>query len=537
MQLRSELLTFLTEQELFDEDRTKVDGLRFEDVIADAAVRWLKRYVETGKLDEAISLASQLRNGAHHLIVGGGMLAQAELSTWEALARIYRGSREEKDYQKAETLLVTANQELTELAAPTEQFIRWSAIIARNYNNLGYLRRIQGQFIAASAAYRKALPHWRFVKLEAEHANTLTNLSFALALSGKFQEARRRVEDALNLRKKLGTRIPLALTYSTWAAIEIQAGSPWEAEPLAQSALNISQGLEFLRGTGLALLVLSEAHRFMSEKQDLTIGEKRELLQDALSEANRALEIFSEEDQEPERRLSALYQRGVTLRQLSRVAESEVLESQYGIEAVEDLQKVRAIARENELWQKHLDASLGLAWTYYYQGSPETLSDFLNLLMEEIKLQFSSYLITKQQGPQITAGTVLDVFSQLGRLEVLQGVIAMNRFEAGEKKPTYPALREAVSHFTLAIAYDELVSESSQGIRRALNTILDQLKGLNAREMVAAFESIAETAQAYDSIEEGGRLWQELEESFGPYETHRRLASQNTGDSLLLTTW
>ncbi len=544
MQLRAEILTFVAEQDPSGKQEIIADGLRRADLEADAAIRWVKRYVEQQNLDEAWRTVQALHNGKHDLIAAGGVLAEAERDTWEALVCIYRG-----DIGQAEPLLLTANDRLRELMVIEEisaaQSIRWSAILARNYNNLGYLRRVQGQFIAAAKAYQDALPHWRLTKLEAEQANTLTNLAYVLALSGRFEEARQRLEDALNLRMKLGTRVPLVLTYNTRAAVEVHAGQYHAAEPHAEKALQISQNLNFDRGVGLSLLTLSRLHRFMSEHPGTPSKNKLRLLKQSLEEAKKALKHFTE-DEEPERRLEGFYEQGLTHRQLTLIDADEALE--HGELAICNLEEARDIARSEHLWQKYMDASLGLAWTYYYlqREQPERTVEieewedpesFLEALDKEIKEKFGSYLITRYGKPEIEASdaVIIDVFSQLGRLHVLRGVIAMDRFEVRtEGPPPYTHLRTAISEFVLALEYSEQVGEEYQGIRRGLHTIHDRLKGLNVDEVLVAFETIRETAKDYEPIAERNRLWHELENAFGSYEQYKLLTSKQERGTFLL---
>jgi tetratricopeptide (TPR) repeat protein len=533
MQLRAELLSFVAEQDPSGKQEVVADGLRRADLEADSAIRWVKRYVERQNLNEAWRIVQILRNGGRDLVAGGGVLAKAELSTWEALVRIYRGDNEQKDLGRAEELLFEANDQLRRFDAPGSQSKRSSAISARNYNNLGYLRRVQGQFIAASEAYKDAIPDWRLTKLEAEQANTLTNLAYALALSGNFEVARHQIEDALNLRRQLGTRVPLALAYNTRAAVEVHAGRYREAEPYAKKAREISETLDFRRGMGLSLLTLSRLHRFLSEDPETLPENKPKLLSTSLQEAKEALEQFPE-DREPERRMDALYEQGLTQRQLTLAEEDQA--RQHGEAAIRNLKAARDIAESEELWQKYLDASLGLAWTYYYlrresvnldRKDPET---YLAALEADIERDFGDYLITQNQKPKIEDDTIIDIFSQLGRLHVLRGVMAMDRFDAGTKEAPYPDLRSAIQAFVLSMEYSELVSTDYQGIRRALNTIRRRLRGLNVQEIVAAFDAIRELAEEWETIMLENRLWRELEGTFGSYERYKELASKQVSE-------
>lgn len=513
MQLRSELLAFLAEQ---DPSGTspKIDGLSRGDVTADAAVRWVKRAVEAQQYEEALDIVKRLREDSHHLVEENHLI-QAELNTWEGLAYVYLG-----DYQAAQTSLERASTVLTGLEhkISNSQLPQWCAIRARNYNNLGYLYRVQGRLKATTDNYQHALPYWRSVGIEAEQANTLTNLAYTLALIGQFETARHHAADALNLRKKLGTRAPLALTFNVLAGIEVQAGHYREAEPYAQRALQLSRALGFQRGEGLALLMLSDIHRFRAESPGVNAEEKGKLLSSAFQEAEAALNIFPG-PAEPERTIEAWYQRGIAMRNTCLVAQDKM--EACSVTAVADLNNARTLAEKEGLWPHYFDVSLGLAWTYYYTHS-ETLADLLQEIEDKLSSKFDHYRITKGKIPQIDETTVVEIFEQLARLQVLHGVLVLDAYEGSPKKQPYDKLREAVRYFTLALEYDEIIAPDAQGIRRALNTIHNKLKSRNNYEMIAIYEAIEETAKEFGLIKEDLRLWREMGE-YGPYEVFQLL--------------
>lgn len=514
VQLRAEMLSFLSERDPSGKAE-EIDGLRRADVVADAAVRWVKRLTEGGRYADALRIAEHLCQEARELIEAGGGLAAAELDVWKGLACTYTG-----DYENAEKLLVQAEKTLEQMQVPENQLVRWSAILARAYNNVGYLSRVQGRFIAAVEAYQRALPHWRYVKIEAEQANTLTNLAFASALRGGFGKARRYAQDALTLRERLGHRVPVVLACNALAEIETLAGHLVEAEPHAQRALSLSQALGFERGKGLALLTLAAIRRFRSEYPGLSLQDRVSLLNQALASAKDAAGVFSRV-QEPEQEIKALYEQGLASRELCRVAGPET-KSVYAKEAEEYLGQARKRAKEEGLWLLYLDGSLGLAWTYYYNNDSK-LKGILKEVDKDIEEHFSDYQIKAGKLPEVKGSMLAGVFGQLARLHVLRGVLAMDAFEKSDKQPPYPALQEAAHEFVLTLEYDAIV-ENQQGTRRALNTIYNRLKKLNTRELKAFYDAVETAAVNLGWDREDCHLWQEVENAFGPYEVIRRLA-------------
>ena len=510
-QLQAELLGFLAERDPTGEAE-EVDGLRRADVLADAAIRWVRRLISQGKHEEAREVAECLRKEVADLLEGGGDLTQADLDVSEAVVHIYLG-----EFDKAEELLNQARARLSKLKVSPEQESRVEAIRARLHNNLGYLQRVQSRYIAAVKNYRLAIPLWRKLIIETEHANTLTNLGYALARLGRFDAARRLIRDALNLHRSMGLIRPLALAINARAEVELSAGEYLEAQDYATWALEIAKQIPFPRGAGLAHITLASCYRFMSEPP-CRKEERLKFLKEALDHSKEALKIFPEEVQEPERLANAYYVRGIAHREFCHtpmlIEEEEV--EKHSRQAEEDLTKAMEIAEENNLWEHYLDAAMGLAWLYYYLNQEEKLKAHLQKIEEEIHHRFPAYLITEERFPKVQDDTLLGVFTQMARMHVLKGVKAMDAFEGSEKKPPYEELKAAAREFAIAMEYDHLIADDFRDLRRAMNVIYDRLKGLNAEEMQAFYEAVRETAG--DFKWERCHFLEKLEDHFGPYE-------------------
>ncbi|MGC8947568.1 MAG: AAA family ATPase [Anaerolineae bacterium] len=511
IQLRAELLDFWRERDPQD-SADAVNGLPRADFMADAAIRWVKRLIAAGRYEDAGGVIHRLREDAKDLIEKGGEVAATELDLAEALLLTYRGQIKE-----AETLLLGAKEKI-EAVPSSERTVRWNILEGQLYNTLGYLRRVQGQFIAAAEMYWRALPYWRGLNMEAEQANTLTNLAFALMLRGEFSAARLHARDALGLRRKQGLPARVALTLNTLAGIEIYAGDYREAEKYALQALEIARQMQFPRGEGLAHLSLAACYRFMSEPP-CPAQERVALLEKSLEHSQEALRIFSGEPQEPERLISAWYEKGIAHREFCRPPTLEGIDIGAHIKEAENaLKPAMEMARQNGLWAQYLDGAMGLAWMYYYTTQENALEQHLQIIEREIQEQFASYLITPSSSPAIREDTVLGVFAQLARLHVLKGVQSMDAFERSEKKPPYPDLRIAAQEFALALEYDALIAKDFRDMRRAVRVIYERLKGLNARELTTIYDAVSELAEKFQRDREKWFFWERLHTLFGPYE-------------------
>lgn len=523
-QLQVELMEFLREQA--PQGHTdRVQNLSLAEVRADAAVRWVKRQIVAGEYDKAKLLVERLRGEARYLIADGGPLTQAELDIAEAAIHFYQGNLIEAEHR-----LYEAQQRLGALEVSSETRIRHSAILGRLYNHWGYLRRVQGQFIAAAEMYWKALPHWRAVKMEAEQANTLTNLAFVLALRGEFDPACRHANDALKLRQGLGLAGAVSLALNTRAQIEIYAGDYRAAEEWAHRALAVAREVDFHRGEGLAALSLAACYRYMSEPP-CPAATRKSRLEKSLEYSHQAKEIFSQRLLEPERLGTAYYEEAIAHREFCRPPLIEGVDiEQHARQSESSFRQAMEISEKHKLWVLYLDAAMGLAWLYHYTGADEKLRLHQAKVEQLIQEQFAQYQITPETSPIIQENTILAVFSQMARLHILKGVRALDRFaptQESQLHPPYPSLRQAAREFALALEYDALVAENFRDLRRALNLIHNRLKVLNVSELRTFYDAVAGMADEFPwkARKEDWRLWKELVKHFGPYEELHQLAA------------
>ncbi len=175
---------------------------------------------------------------------------------------------------------------------------------------------MQSKINKAYTMYNKALPYWRGLNMEVEQALILNNQAFTEGLMGKFGDARRHVQDALSLRTRLGSGPQIVLSETTWAEIETYAGYFREAFGHADRALKLAFRLDFLRGEGLARLALAAIYRYQAEPENITDRPIRAILEDAMENAGKALEIFKSPEEDAEFHVRALYEMGVIYRQM-----------------------------------------------------------------------------------------------------------------------------------------------------------------------------------------------------------------------------
>jgi tetratricopeptide (TPR) repeat protein len=463
------------------------------------------------------------------LLPSGDRLAWAELTTWETLTQLYGGLA---SLETIEQTLQSAVKELERLPVTW----RRCAALARAHNNLGYLYRMQGRHGGAIGAYAAAIPLWRAVKIEAEHANTLNNLAFARAEVGDFGTGRRQAEDALELRQKAGARLQIGLSLNTLAHIAIRSELYITARYHAGRALELLKAAQDARGCGLALTALAEAKRRFASEGPCPDEEADQLLEEAVAHAQEATDIL-ELIKEPSRQVEALIELGCAYRdrmKLWRRYRKEGVEelAQKGVTA---LQRAGKLAADQGITYRQADALINEAWLHYYlEGYYKFVVERPDKAKEEVKeidrclrdvpgheqrpgMIPPQYFITKHGVPELDRERlIVPMLAQLGKAHLLWGQVAFNRFTDGETG----ALPKAIEYYTLSLAYDDMVSPAQfRDKRRGKDRIYERLKKLNPDEWQTVYKAVNDTEETYRLGRSEMRRF--LEDNFGPPESFR----------------
>lgn len=498
MQLRDEMLSFV--REAFGDERTEVRGLQRGDVERHAALLWIWRYVWSIRFEEARRIVQYLRTKETKFLDRGGPLAWAELGVYEGWIAAFSGS----DLRETEGQLRDTIETLLQLQ-PEQVFEQWrrDVLLAKAYNIVGYLLRVQGRFQAACDAYRRALPYWRERERELDHAETLNNLAWASAEAGRFGRALRYCQDGLELREQLGHRYLIALSYNTLGLIAIKNDQPHRGRVHCERALAIFRDLGMPRGIGLACTALAEAHRRSADAPGVYFPtEKSERLHLAEEFAKQAVQIFRDEVPERLRLVEALNELGCIYRNWARLRleyrdeqdpNREEL-TKAGIAALEEAARLAA----DEFPYRQVDALVNLAWLYFYTGQFECALDTLD---EAEKRVPQAYYITAESGAPQLEDAMSFLWTQMGKAHLLRGQIALqqywNRPSAKGKVRDTLLVQQVAEHFTLTLAYTELFADDFHGMRGAKDTMYNTLRGVNLEELQALYRGVDATAQKY----------------------------------------
>lgn len=526
VQLSDEMLFFVREV-LQEED--EIQGLRRDDVERDSALRWGWRYMYDANPEQAYRVAQYLRGEDAAFIAAGGPLAEAELDILEGWAAAFLG----RELEVTEKPLRDAVQTLSQLRPTSEyEHLRRRVLLAQGYNILGYLLRVQGRFRSACETYRHALPLWRELRREADHAETLNNLAWANAEAGNFGQALRRCQDGLKIRESLGYRFLTALSYNTLGQIETKADQPHRGYEHCKLALEMFEELAMPRGVGLASIGLAEAYRRRAETPLVyTTTRKVKLLREAQGFAEQAVAIFRDQVPEGLRLVEALNELGCTCRNWARLGVDynkpddptwdELIEQ--GIESLEEAARLSA----EELSYRQVDALVNLSWLYFYADKPELATETLRRVEKAVP---QAYFITQEKGLPDVEDPIAFLWVQLGKARLLQGEMTLKQYTEAGRKPgevrEETLWQQVAEHFTMALAYNELFADDFRDMRRAKDTMYDALRDINTQELAALFKGVDSTAGAYQmkirSRKPGElarpRMRNFLEENFGTME-------------------
>jgi len=526
IQIQAELLVFLDERDPSGQ-QPFIDGLEREVVLGVAALRTVVRRYAENDYAGVIQHAQRLRQEEAHTLQTAGGSTEAALNIWEALARIGRASKEEQDLERADSLLGTAERILKAIdeSPDVSEARRWRArtLLALASHARGFGLRARGQIRPAIDAYRRAAVLWRRVDVPICLAWTLNNLGFVESEEGNFAAGQALVEESLAIRRKLGARALIGLSYSTLARVLTLAGDYRSAATSAERALRLFQAVEYRLGQGLALRNLAEALR-RSVTRDDDPAKRVQILYEAYACAHAAYERFAAMGDRL-RQIESLIEEGCALRDLIGIKHDHpsLLKEDLDTlmqQSVQAQERAADLARQTNNVFRQVDACVNIAYAGFNGERLDIIEKGLVAAREAIP---DHYLITRHRIPDSRDQSIQNpqVFNQLARIHMLIGYRLFAHYQrrnrsAGNVKDVAQeyariaasfvdeisadfqsvndCLRYAVHHYALAFEYDRLYSLSDPGGLRAKNTVYNWLKDLSAEEL----DIVAQTVHAIE---------------------------------------
>lgn len=498
--LRDELLRFAKQRRDNDNENDK-EVLKYID--GDIGVRWIKSNIASGQYDRAFEQIERFRNTCQDLVEEGSF-ADLSLKIWESWALTYDG----RDYKKARNILEGVLESLKNgLEDPIEsEFDEWRSDLLTAYAQdiTGYMYRSQGNFKRAVEYYQKNIRLWKKLEIRSELANTLNNLSWALAEVGDFQSAIEYCEDGLNLRRQLGHRHPIALSMNTLGLIETRSGQPERARFRCEQALAIFRDLEQPRGIGLACTALAESLRRMTNVSDLlTIEQALDNLKLAEQYALEAVEVFKNNVKERLRLVEAYIELGCDYRETARWKNAKHDDPTEFVGKGEQAFDLAVANAEAELAYRGVDALVNKAWMYYYVDNFEKAGNVIDSVLGMIQPQ---YLFTNERAPIHEEEQVPWYWVQLGKAYLLLGIISFKRYERahglGDNEEMVKELKNLGRYWTLSLAYDAQYGKDFRDVKSGRKTMYNCLYNRNPQEWIWIREGIESTKKEYVEAKE-----------------------------------
>ena len=442
----------------------------------DAAVRWGARSLYMQRDPAAAFRIFELVRQRWTKHAGKVELPWAHFQLYRALAKARRAKGD--DWLEARDILrgVVEAADRT-LAFPPENPVtrarRWRAEIIKGLalNTLGYLDRQQGRYLEAVDHYRDSAMLQRRLGMNAL-ASTLVDLAQAMAMTGQFHQARLKAEEAERLAQRRGQMYLLAEALNARAYLEGLDHHYQVALRYAERALEVAAKLPGHRVRGLSHLARARAYRYLwNSLSETERAREASLLDEALAAATQAAGLLRSS---PAERVGALLERGCIYRELARWRHGEGKRedaAEAAHKSQSDLERVTVLAAALDLPRQQSQAWTDLGWLEYYLGKEEGVERALLQAYEPLPQE---YLFPEQGALPPMAESkqkkeaALPIWNALGKAEMLRANVALDQALSNSANGHHKELLHAAAkHFTLSLAYDELVANSHFELTRA----------------------------------------------------------------------
>jgi len=539
IQLQAELLAFLDERDPSGQ-QPFIDDLEREVVVGVIKISPVVRLYGEGNYPAAIQEAQRLRQEERQTSQNADRTIEAALNIWEALAMTERGAKDEQALKRIQSLLDDAKQILSDVdkspnVSKTRKLLvrSWLALV---YQARGFGLRFRGQVHQAIIEYRRAAALWRWVDMPVYLASILNNLGVAESEEGSFADGQRLVEEGLDIRKKLGARVLIGLSYATLSLALANTGDYTQAQAYAERALRLFRAVEYRMGQGIALRNLAEVLR-RSVKHHADPNQRIQRLQKAIKYAQAAYDIFGEIGASL-RQIEPLIEKGDAQRRLIAIkcGHPSLLEEDRGAlldQSVETLESAIRLARDQSNSFRQVVAGVNMAYAGFYGERLDIIEKGLREAREAIP---SNYLITGERLPNSQDPNIYhpQVFNELARIHMLIGHhlfahYRRNRSEENLKdnlkriedehlrlaklfvedskvdfRTVDDCLRYAIRYYALAFEYDRVFmgsdlhhTLSDPGGLRGQNSVYNRLKDLSAKELDIVAQAVRTFEQDY----------------------------------------
>lgn len=285
--------------------------------------------------------------------------------------------------RELEQLYETSTSEKPDIYEPNEFSLQTFLILnalAFAYYEQGFFERNHGNHGSAIKSYTRSLFPYRELKFEINQARSLNDKAYVLAMVGDSDSAETAIQDALNLRRRLGFSFLIALSYNTLGIVRTMGERPITAVLYCDYALRIFQELGHDFGQMIAYRALSEAYRRSAEYAQYDQTRQLQLMDHAL-EASKAAYILAKKllTEEDFQFADLLDECGCAYRDLARFrfANNDLISDRYQ-DAYEKSkssfeQAIQIASRLPSAHNHQVDSMINLAYLCFYQIFQEKL--------------------------------------------------------------------------------------------------------------------------------------------------------------------
>jgi|GEM_PF-1912105 len=505
-QLRAELLMALA-----DLKKNPQAALLVEEIDLDIAARWgIRILFFQNDVDQALKVLDAVQSWRRIETEKIG-LSKALLYLYGAIVLIRRAH--EGDWNTAQRLLEQADGIMAELQCrlPGEEqlssmryeerdkyeglALRLKVMRGACLNYQGYLARRDGRFHEAVHCYQQSIL-WQRQSNSRALASALTNLAYALALTGRFDHALMVAREAEGRARHGGGYHALAAALNARALVELLHSHPLTAYRHATQSLEIAKEIESPRLRGLAHLSRARASRYMWKllSADRKRAEHPAYWDKVLEEdADPAVQLLRSD---PADRIEALaVGRGPVYREAAReYYDQKLLDDPNARDYAVHRARAEEFARKSEAdfleadrlaeesgWPSYRTlAYANLAWLYYYTKQKEKIEKTLDKVYQ---ITPQEYLFSEHSPePPIARGSGrlkarLPLWNNLGKAEMLRAYMAWDERD----------FEKAAEHITLSLAYDELSIGKEASITRGEQGLHKRMMGLKPEEMAELY--------------------------------------------------
>lgn len=515
MRLRDEFLRFMNSMA---SDTQVARLLPRDETDRDSATRWVKRYLARGRFKDALHSAQCILGSQHPSLRADDPLFRATLLTYYGEALAYTGEGDPVAPLKQAIELLEKVDPGT-FPAREQDHVTWLKYrtLGRAHNNLGYTYRRDGKYNLAREEYARAINALRRQDIQDEMADTINNQAYVHSLLSLHDKAEGLIEDALNLRRKLGKKNQIALSLNTRGLIFIAKEHPlWGTQSCAE-ALQLFQETRDRRGEGMALIALGLAHRRRGNQANLGVYKWEEALgfysagQECLE---KAIDVFSELNEpvrlwEAYNELGCLHtDRGFAFKQSGKPGDAIIEQLEL---AIRYLNKSLEIAREHGFIFQQIDTLDDLAqahadlawWGYAGYDQADAFSVELEIAQKYIAelrgLVPQDYKLSPNKGFNPVEEPVDVYWQMMGKSHLQEGIWAYRPVEQGKMSDTEKdqAIQAATRQFAIAIAYFQQFSPEAAYLQITYKALYRRFKELKLKRLEQIIKEIEWVGQEY----------------------------------------